>query len=243
MIPVGKWKHVLMEKYLPTEKSVVINKDTKCLVIAPHPDDETISCGGMMLKYKNNFDCAVLASAGADKDKKIAEKIANTRIKEFNSVMKKIGLKNHWIFKTCGIPPMYKEIRKNLRDYYKALNTKQYDYIFVPHPDDNHREHKYISRHIIKRILRHNGYKKNLKICYYGVWTPLIGGTHFENIESVLDKKYKLLELYVSQNGAVNYPDMAKGLNMYYGGLSHAHMKYAEGFQVVSVKQYLWGKK
>lgn len=243
MIPVGKWKHILMEKYLPTEKSVIIDHDTKCLVIGPHPDDETIGCAGMMLKYKNNFDCAVLASAGVGKDKGPAEKSADIRIKEFNSVMKKIGLKNYWIFKTFGMPPMYRQIRKHLRDYFKVLNTKQYDYIFVPHPNDNHREHKYISRYIIKRILRHNGYKKNLKICYYGVWTPLMGATHFEDIESVQDKKYKLLQMYESQNGAVNYPDMAAGLNQYYGGLSHAHMKYAEAFKVISVKQYLFGKK
>ena len=243
LIPVGKWKHVLMEKYLPTEKSIVIKNDTKCLVIAPHPDDETIGCGGIMLKYKSIFDCAVLASAGVGKDKTEAEKLANVRIKEFLSVMKKAGIKNHWIFKTFGVPPMYRQIRKNLRNYFKTLDIKKYDYIFVPHPNDNHREHKYISRYIVKRLLRHNGYKRNLKICYYGIWTPLIGATHFEDITKFKDKKYDLLKIYKSQNKTVYYPDMADGLNKYYGGLSHANMKYAEAFKVVSVKQYLWGKK
>ena len=71
----------------------------------------------------------------------------------------------------------------------------------------------------------------------------MVGGTHFEDTESVQDKKYKLLDMYASQNIAVYYPDMAAGLNMYYGGLSHAHMKYAEAFKVVSVRQYLLGKR
>ena len=232
-----------MEKYLPTEKSVVITKDTKCLVIGPHPDDETIGCGGIMLKYPNNFDCAVLASAGCGKDKKVAEKNAEVRIKEFNKVMEKTGIKNYWIFKTFGVPPMYREIKRNMHDYLKNLDTKKYDYIFIPHPNDGHREHKYISRNIVKKILRHNGYKRGLKICYYGVWTPLMGATHFENTEPVREKKYKLLEMYESQNITVSYPDMADGLNKYYGGLSHANMKYAEAFRVVSVRQYLWGKR
>lgn len=244
MIPIGKWKHRLMEKYLPTERSIVIDERTKCLVIGPHPDDETIGCGGIMLKYPNNFDCAVLASAGLGANKERAEKNADVRIGEFNNVMKNIGIKNSWIFKTFGIPPMYWQIRRNLRQYYKYIDTNKYDYIFIPHPDDNHREHKYISRYIVKKILRHNGYKKTLKICYYGVWTPLPGGTHFEDTESVRDKKYELLKIYDSQNHhGVYYPDMADGLNKYYGALSHANMKYAEDFKVVSVGQYLRGKK
>ncbi len=70
-----------------------------------------------------------------------------------------------------------------------------------------------------------------------------MGATYFENIESVQYKKYKLLQMYKSQNISVSYPDMAKGLNLYYGGLSHANMKYAEAFRVVSVQQYFHGKK
>lgn len=244
MIPIGKLKHKLLEKYYPDIKSIVINKNTRCLVVAPHPDDETIACGGIMLKYPKNFDCAVLASAGLGNTLSGAEQNAKVRIAEFNKVMKKIGLKNFWIFKTFGVPPMYKQIRRNLPGYYNALDTKKYDYIFIPHPDDNHREHRYIARRIVKKILRHNGYKKTLKICYYGVWTQVPNGTHFENIECVQDKKYSLLSLYDSQNNhGVYYPDMAAGLNQYYGALSHKSMKYAEDFKVVSVSQYLLCKK
>lgn len=243
MIPIGKIKHRLMDKYLPNEKSISITGDTKCLVIGPHPDDETIGCGGIMLKHPNNFDCCVLSASGLRYKDIDAETRADIRIKEFNQVMAQIGIRNHWIFKTFGISPMYRQIRKNLKNYFKTLDTKKYDYIFIPHPNDGHCEHKYISRRIVKRILRHNGHKKNLKICYYGVWTPLMGATYFEDIEPVREKKYKLLEMYKSQNIAVHYPDMADGLNIYYGALSHANMKYAEAFKVVSARQYLCGKK
>lgn len=243
MIPIGKIKHKLMEKYLPDEKSVVMKPETKCLVVGPHPDDETIGCGGIMLKYPKNFDCIVMAASGMKYKNIDAEKRADIRIKEFNSVMAKIGIKNHWIFKTFGVPPMCKQIKRLLSEYLSVLNTEQYDYIFLPHPNDNHKEHRYITNTIMKKILRQNGYKKTLKICYYGVWTPLMGATHFEDIESVQDKKYKLLDMYKSQNVVVYYPDMAAGLNQYYGGLSHAHMKHAEAFKVVSVGQYLHGKR
>ena len=113
MIPIGKIKHRLMEKYLPTEKSVVITKDTKCLVIGPHPDDETIGCGGIMLKYPNNFDCAVLASSGTAYKDIDAETRSDIRIKEFDKVMTQTGINHYWIFKTFGIPPMYRHFRKH----------------------------------------------------------------------------------------------------------------------------------
>ena len=31
-----------------------LNPDDKCLVIAPHADDESIGCGGLLLKYPDN---------------------------------------------------------------------------------------------------------------------------------------------------------------------------------------------
>lgn len=37
-----------------------LNPDDKCLVIAPHADDESIGCGGLLLKYPDNCDVVVL---------------------------------------------------------------------------------------------------------------------------------------------------------------------------------------
>lgn len=33
-----------------------IEPNDKCLIIAPHADDESIGCGGILLKYPQNFE-------------------------------------------------------------------------------------------------------------------------------------------------------------------------------------------
>ena len=66
-----------------------INKDTRCLMVAPHPDDEIIGAGGLMIKYSNNFDCICMCSSGVSDDDDIeeAKHKSDVRIAEFNKVM------------------------------------------------------------------------------------------------------------------------------------------------------------
>lgn len=41
-----------------------IEPNDKCLIIAPHADDESIGCGGILLKYPQNFEVVVLTDGG-----------------------------------------------------------------------------------------------------------------------------------------------------------------------------------
>ena len=75
-----------------------INKDTKCLTVGPHPDDEIFGVGALMVKYSNNFDCLCVGSSGVATPDIGAKERSELRVREFNSVMDTIGIKNRWIF-------------------------------------------------------------------------------------------------------------------------------------------------
>lgn len=210
-------------------------------MICPHPDDELIGAGGVMLKYPNNFDVCCISSSGVQYANISAEQRANIRINEFNHVMDMLGIKNRWIFKTFGVPPFIGQIKKMFEEYCNVLDTKKYDYIFMPIPYDNHPEHKYITNELAKNIIKNNGYKTDAKIVFYEVWSPIYNANYYEDISSVIAKKCTLLDSYISQNVFINYSYRIKSLNIYRGMLA-GNWDYAEAFRIISVQNYLKGK-
>lgn len=206
-----------------------INKNTKCLMVAPHPDDEIIGAGALMIKYSNNFDCICMCSSGISDNDDIdeAKQKSDIRIAEFNRVMERVGIKNHWIFEIFGTHFRFdKEMMGMLDDYCKVLDLKQYDYIFLPHPKDGHHEHKFVTNKLFKKIAKKIGYNPNTKIVFYEVWADMKNPNVFfdtskdgylygkdcakqyqyanskllgSNDYTLLDWKYEILSMYESQ--------------------------------------------
>ncbi len=214
-----------------------IKNTDKILIIAPHPDDEALGCGGFMLKYAKNIDSFCFLSSGISPD---AKEKSDIRIFEWNTVQKAIGCNNLGIIELYGDRPLLPRIIDNMQKYLRILNTKKYDYIFMPHLNDNHPEHQYISRTIMRQILLHNGYKKKLKICFYEVWSLLSSPDIYFEIDA--DKKSKLLSLYKTQWNICNLPKKIIGLNCY-RGVDAGFKEYAEAFEVIGIDGYLTSTK
>lgn len=205
-----------------------INKDTKCLMVCPHPDDEMLGAGALMIKYSNNFDCICMCSSGLANGKGIewAKQNSQTRINEFHKVMDTVGIKNRWIFDIYGNPRFDKEMDALFEDYCNLLELSKYDYIFLPHPKDGHHEHRYITNKLFKRIAKKVGINPDSKIVFYEVWSDMknpnvffdtssdgrlyskYGFKEFQPAnsklfgttkESLLAWKYKILSIYESQ--------------------------------------------
>ena len=206
-----------------------INEDTRCLMVAPHPDDEIIGAGGLMIKYSNNFDCICMCSSGVSDDDDIeeAKHKSDVRIAEFNKVMETVGIKKHWIFEFYGTYFRFdKQMMDKIDDYCNVLDLKQYDYIFLPHPKDGHHEHKFVTNKLFPKIAKKNGYNPDTKIVFYEVWADMKNpnvffdtskdgylygkdcAKQYQNANSkllgtndytLLDWKYEILSMYESQ--------------------------------------------
>ena len=204
-----------------------INENTKCLMVCPHPDDEILGAGALMIKYSNNFDCLCMGSSGVATSEISAKDRSQVRIKEFNHVMDTIGIKNHWIFETYGTPRFDRQMDTHFSEYCEVLkNLKDYDYIFLPHPSDGHHEHRYITNKLFKKIAKKIGINPNTKIVFYEVWKNMNNPNVFFNTskdgllyskngikkyqnsyskilgttdETLLELKYRILSLYESQ--------------------------------------------
>ncbi len=201
LIPNKNKRRALREIYFPKfTKDISILDDTKCLIVAPHPDDKMLGCGGFMIKYAKNCDCICIGSSGVKTPDIEAEPRADLRIEEFYKVMDSVGITNRWIFKTFGVPPMLDQMDNHFEEYCKTLDTQKYDYIFLPHPKDGHIEHRYITNNLFKRILKKKGYKNNCKIVFYEVWEALQNINYHEDISSVINLKESILNFYMHHN-------------------------------------------
>lgn len=251
-IPIKNLREKILNKYNPhyirwdflykyyAEPNTLLKDNDKCLLIAPHPDDESIGCGGILYKHRDKFDCICVNSSAvnavAESKNVTVDEEANTRISEFKKVMKKLEINNYWIYKICGDQPLMYKVEELFEEYAKVLDFKKYDYIFVPYKYDSHREHRHVANSLVPRLIKRNGYKKTTKIVYYEVWEPMANINYFEDISDYVGEKKSLISIYKSQI----YEEYIKrmfGLHSYRGILTG--FEYAEAYRVISINEYL----
>ena len=260
IVPIKKWRHAgrknlanmlldltgniayLNDSLIPkfSESNKLIKPNDSILIIAPHPDDDCIGCGGIMAKYAKQCDVMCINSSGFKRpyDTQSYEEIADMRIDEFNNVMDFIGVRKRWIWKIFGEPPHFHKIMSNRDDYLKKVNFQKYTHIFLPDRFDGHREHQFLTKSFIPELLRSGGYNANTVICYYNVWGTITQPNYFEDITAFQDIKTKALLLYTSRMQVEdNYAKRIAGLNYFYG--LFIGTKYAEAFRCEPIETYL----
>lgn len=220
----------------------VIRKKTKCLMIAPHPDDEVIGCGGVLCKYASNFDVICLSSSGIAYHNLSAENRADIRISEFEKVMKYLNVNFFKIYKTYGKPPLFNKMKSFYGKYLQDICFQKYDYIFLPHPQDKHKEHQFVSNILIPALIASGRFSFKTKIVFYEVWSPMASPSYYEDISDVIDEKKRLIGMYSSQLVKIDYVSRISALN-HYRGIAVDNVAYAEAYKVVPLISYLRGVK
>ena len=117
----------------------------KVLVLAVHPDDETLGCGGTLLKHKDNGDKVhwliatdIKESEGYDKQTvktREDEIIKIERLFDFDSV-NRLGLPTTKVDK-YSMSELISKISS-------VINEVKPNIVYLPFKDDVHSDHKYI---------------------------------------------------------------------------------------------------
>jgi len=134
----------------------------KILVIAPHPDDEVLGCGGIIKKYsKKNLVYVLVVTKGTPKLYS-EEKIVNVR-NEAKESHKILGVKETFFF-DFHAPDLDITSRAEIsRSISKLFIDLQIDDVYLPHRGDIHHDHgivfhaglvaaRPVGKHIVKRI-------------------------------------------------------------------------------------------
>jgi len=205
------------------------------LVIAPHPDDEAIGCGGTLCNHAVRGDriAVVFLTSGELGLKKIPRNQAwKIRESEAARSRKILGITAlHFL----RLPDWYvsKHIRRAAGFLRPILKQEKPGMIYLPHSGDWHPDHK-AALPIVRAALRGSGLPVPA-VRGYEVWTPITEPHHIADITKMMPRKLRAVRAHRSQLSEIDYARAVQGLNQYRGELS-TRFHYAEVFQNIDLK-------
>lgn len=221
---------------------MVTSSAESVLVIAPHPDDASIGCGGTVAKHADAGRSVTIVNVtdgemgGVDYD---ADRLAERRRREARDAAEALGADR---VKFHGQPDggvTYDRVK--LQYYIELIREESPAFIYYPSTADADHDHTVVAD-LIRSALR-KAYSKTFPeagippqedppVAYeYEVWTPIAEPTTFEPIDDVRDRKERAIQSHESQLSTIDYDAATFGLNRYRGAMSQAG-QYAEAFKI-----------
>lgn len=216
----------------------------KVLVIAPHPDDETLGCGGTILKHRKNKDevnwCIITLG---NKDMGHDENHMNLWKNIILKTQKQFGIKR--VFKlgypTGGLDqvPLFKLVN-SIKNVIKKTNPET---VYINFSHDIHSDHQIVFNAVMSSVKSFN-FPKIKRILMYETISETEFAANLENksfnpnyfidISPYLEKKLSIFKNYKTEIMKENLPrsiSNIKALAKFRG--SRIGKKYAEAFVLV----------
>lgn len=178
----------------------------KILVIAPHPDDEVLGCGGTILKYGQQgnevFLCIVTKAYTPD----WSEEFIKNRSKEIKTANGILGIKQTFLLelptvKLDTVPQ--KDLNESIL---KVINKVKPEIIYLPHGGDINKDHRLVfeaglvaarpsNKTSIKKIICYETLSETAEGRVLKEFIPAI----YENINKQFKKKVAAMKIYKSE--------------------------------------------
>jgi len=210
------------------------------LIIAPHPDDEVLGCGGTIrnnIKLGNKVFVCIVTKAYTPQ---WTEEFIINRQKEIENCRKILGIEKYFFldFPTVMIDTIpQKDLNAKI---YKVLDEVKPDILYIPHKGDLNRDHRLVfeASLVAARPLK----LKVKRVLSYEVLSETEWGQPIEpffpnvyvDISETIDSKIDALNAYKSELKPAPYPrspEIIKALARKRG--SEAGVNFAEGFMMI----------
>jgi N-acetylglucosamine malate deacetylase 1 len=196
------------------------------LVIAPHPDDEAIGCGGAVCLHVERGDrvSAVFLTSGEfglkdlpkAKAWKIREREAEKAAEVLGFAVVSFLRKSDWF-----LGEQIEDVAAALRPVVEASAP---ELIYLPHKGEWHPDHK-AAAPIVRSALGNAA----VPLRGYEIWSPMTDYQHCENISAMMKRKLRAVRCHRSQMKQFPYVRAITGLNQYRGVIA-AKAEFAEVF-------------
>lgn len=202
---------------------------TGVLVLSPHPDDESIGCGGTICGHVAAGDrVKVVFLTSGERGVRGAppEQTALAREKEAIEAAEVLGIEavEFWREPDGALRASAHLVRRLL----DSIVREGRGVVYVTHAAEDHADHRAAAR-LLRRALSMSSVEA--VVWQYEVWTPLQRPDRFVDVSGSIDRKLAAIRRYRSQCEIMRFDEACLGLNRYRGEMhSWPGGDYAEAF-------------
>jgi LmbE family N-acetylglucosaminyl deacetylase/glycosyltransferase involved in cell wall biosynthesis len=215
------------EQLIPFQSADLTGR--RVLVLAPHPDDEAIGCGGSLLFHADSGDPVkvVFLTNGAKGDtsgETEKGRYVALRQAEAKNACEILGLSDleFWPYEDRSLAGS----RGALYRMMDLLKRYRPELVYAPSPLEFHPDHRAACFLLCDAI---SGTHIHFEVAFYELGQPVCVNT-LVNITTVLDRKNRAISCYQSQLMEQPYGDIVMGLNRYRSMTLPEGVTHAEGF-------------
>jgi LmbE family N-acetylglucosaminyl deacetylase len=195
---------------------------TRVLIVAPHADDESLGCGGTILRHiSEGDDVHWLLVTGMSHSSGFTEKQITQRQKEIVQVHKRYGFSERY---ELNLPPAALDTLAKgdvVSEVSKIIKEVEPEIVYTVYRNDAHSDHEIVFDAVmastksfrypfVRRVLAY----ETISETDFGM-KPEDGGFRpnvFNNISVYLEEKLNILDIYESEMGVFPFPRSRKSL-------------------------------
>jgi len=207
------------------------------MVIAPHPDDESIGCGGTIRLHRERGEqvqVVFLTSGERGIRRRSVARARAVREAEAGEALRVLGVQQKEFLRLpdLGVADHLKEGASRLE---VLLRAGRPGIVYLPHPDEAHPDHRAALPLVRTALKQLDGSGAATELRGYEVWSPLTAHGWAEDITRHMARKLRAVRCYRSQLADFRYDRAVRGLDEYRGCMA-ARCRYAEVFQHFPVR-------
>ena len=205
----------------------------RVLVISPHPDDETIGCGGTLRRHVlegNPVHVLFLTSGEQGGHGRAPKETAALREKEARAAAKILGLTRIQFWREPD--GAFAANAKNVKRLVAKFRAYRPDLVLIPHDQEQHADHRSAVDMLKQALAVLPDALHPEEILMFEIWTPLQSMDWIEDISLFMDTKLEAIRAYKTQCDVLSFDDAFLGLARYRGEMhSWPGGDYAEVFR------------
>jgi N-acetylglucosamine malate deacetylase 1 len=206
----------------------------RVLVLAPHPGDDVLGCGGTILLHRQlQHEVSIIYLTDGEKGAPAYTTGKAAEVRKQEAILAAAHLKveeSNLHFLHLADSDMINHSGSN-HEFRHLLEKANPDVIYLPSFVEKHRDH-YASNILLK-----NNLIQSCDIAAYEIWTPHIPN-RLVNITPVIEEKRAAMIEHATQLNELDYLEASVGLNRYRAGMYNSGLQYAEAFILCDSQEY-----